>query len=67
MTLSFVGDAAEEGQRAFFRWLVDGGGEDVVMDILALQGIDCEIESFSTEEMTLLIESNKRKVSSEPL
>ncbi len=43
LKLSFTGPKAETSCRAFFSWLVDGGGEDVVIDALADYGFDVEI------------------------
>ena len=59
LQITFKGKAAEAGRNALFSWLVDGGGEDVIIDALGTNGLDGEITHCDNVKHEIVITVNE--------
>ena len=61
VTVSFMGLKSEEMAKKFFTYLVDGGLEDQVIQVLSEKGVTLAIEDFSKKRLSVLFECEEDK------
>ena len=59
LLITFKGKAAEAGRDALYSWLVDGGGEDVIIDALDRNDLDSEISDCDNGKHEIVITVSK--------
>ena len=59
VAIAFEGTGAEEMAKKFFTYLVDGGLEDHLMQVLGGKGTDLEIKDCDTNSLTVVFQCKK--------